>query len=112
MNPAILLRRNYYTSTEAPPVSVLLACFVCRTHKPAGRIKPRHGYVCEQYAYMCVCVYVITFTLCVSEKSNLFLKDPTDLMTNIYGDTVVTTNGKHMHAQNKTEGVTKIRKQC
>ncbi|XP_045921949.1 beta-amyrin 28-monooxygenase-like isoform X3 [Micropterus dolomieu] len=28
------------------------------------------------------------------EKSNLFLKDPTDLMTNIYGDTVVTTNGE------------------
>ncbi|XP_067430900.1 uncharacterized protein [Thunnus thynnus] len=28
------------------------------------------------------------------EKSNLFLKDPTDLMTNMYGDTVVTTNGE------------------
>uniref|UniRef100_A0A3Q3N5L7 Putative cytochrome P450 120 n=1 Tax=Labrus bergylta TaxID=56723 RepID=A0A3Q3N5L7_9LABR len=31
------------------------------------------------------------------EKSNLFLKDPTDLMTNMYGDTIVTTNGKHTH---------------
>lgn len=28
------------------------------------------------------------------EKSNLFLKDPTDLMTNVYGDTIVTTNGE------------------
>ncbi|XP_038154885.1 cytochrome P450 26A1-like [Cyprinodon tularosa] len=28
------------------------------------------------------------------EKSTIFLKDPTDLMTNIYGDTVVTTNGE------------------
>ncbi|XP_053195737.1 putative cytochrome P450 120 isoform X1 [Scomber japonicus] len=28
------------------------------------------------------------------EKSNLFVKDPTDLMTNVYGDTVVTTNGE------------------
>lgn len=28
------------------------------------------------------------------EKSNLFLKDPTDLMTNMYGDTIVTTNGE------------------
>lgn len=28
------------------------------------------------------------------EKSNMFLKDPTDLMTNMYGDTVVTTNGE------------------
>lgn len=36
---------------------------------------------------------------CVSEKSSLFLKDPTDLMTNVYGDTVVTTNGKHVHTQ-------------
>uniref|UniRef100_A0A3B4FZW8 Putative cytochrome P450 120 n=1 Tax=Pundamilia nyererei TaxID=303518 RepID=A0A3B4FZW8_9CICH len=31
------------------------------------------------------------------EKSSLFLKDPTDLMTNMYGDTIVTTNGKHSH---------------
>ncbi|KAK1883630.1 putative cytochrome P450 120 [Dissostichus eleginoides] len=29
-----------------------------------------------------------------SKKSNLFLKDPTDLMTNMYGDTVITTNGE------------------
>uniref|UniRef100_A0A3Q2XTF5 Putative cytochrome P450 120 n=1 Tax=Hippocampus comes TaxID=109280 RepID=A0A3Q2XTF5_HIPCM len=28
------------------------------------------------------------------EKSNVFLKDPTDVMTNMYGDTIVTTNGK------------------
>ncbi|XP_077478318.1 putative cytochrome P450 120 isoform X2 [Stigmatopora argus] len=28
------------------------------------------------------------------EKSNVFLKDPTDLMTNMYGDTLVTTNGE------------------
>ncbi|XP_035765712.1 putative cytochrome P450 120 isoform X1 [Neolamprologus brichardi] len=28
------------------------------------------------------------------EKSSLFLKDPTDLMTNMYGDTIVTTNGE------------------
>ncbi|XP_031711773.1 uncharacterized protein LOC116388228 [Anarrhichthys ocellatus] len=28
------------------------------------------------------------------EKSNVFLKDPTDLMTNMYGDTMVTTNGE------------------
>lgn len=28
------------------------------------------------------------------EKSNIFLKDPTDLMTNMYGDTIVTTNGE------------------
>ncbi|XP_054896627.1 uncharacterized protein LOC129366680 isoform X1 [Poeciliopsis prolifica] len=28
------------------------------------------------------------------EKSNIFLKDPTDFMTNIYGDTVVTMNGE------------------
>lgn len=34
----------------------------------------------------CVCV-------CVAEKSNVFLKDPTDVMTNMYGDTLVTTNG-------------------
>uniref|UniRef100_A0A668SHE8 Uncharacterized protein n=1 Tax=Oreochromis aureus TaxID=47969 RepID=A0A668SHE8_OREAU len=31
------------------------------------------------------------------EKTSLFLKDPTDLMTNMYGDTIVTTNGKHSH---------------
>ncbi|KAJ0015469.1 hypothetical protein NQD34_009089 [Periophthalmus magnuspinnatus] len=28
------------------------------------------------------------------EKSNIFQKDPTDLMTNMYGDTIVTTNGE------------------
>uniref|UniRef100_A0A4W6BJL6 Uncharacterized protein n=1 Tax=Lates calcarifer TaxID=8187 RepID=A0A4W6BJL6_LATCA len=28
------------------------------------------------------------------EKTNVFLKDPTDLMTNMYGDTVVTSNGE------------------
>ncbi|XP_008422115.1 putative cytochrome P450 120 isoform X3 [Poecilia reticulata] len=28
------------------------------------------------------------------EKSNIFLKDPTDFMTNVYGDTVVTMNGE------------------
>ncbi|XP_039471342.1 uncharacterized protein LOC116324950 isoform X4 [Oreochromis aureus] len=28
------------------------------------------------------------------EKTSLFLKDPTDLMTNMYGDTIVTTNGE------------------
>lgn len=28
------------------------------------------------------------------EKSNIFLKDPTDLMTNMYGDTIVTANGE------------------
>ncbi|XP_028274313.1 uncharacterized protein LOC114444108 isoform X2 [Parambassis ranga] len=28
------------------------------------------------------------------EKSNVFVKDPTDLMTNMYGDTIVTTNGE------------------
>ncbi|XP_061553586.1 putative cytochrome P450 120 isoform X1 [Phycodurus eques] len=28
------------------------------------------------------------------EKSNVFLKDPTDVMTNMYGDTIVTTNGE------------------
>nr|XP_057909650.1 putative cytochrome P450 120 [Doryrhamphus excisus] len=28
------------------------------------------------------------------EKSNVFLKDPTDLMTKMYGDTLVTTNGE------------------
>ncbi|KAF7655507.1 hypothetical protein LDENG_00054940, partial [Lucifuga dentata] len=28
------------------------------------------------------------------EKSGVFLKDPTDLMTNMYGDTIVTTNGE------------------
>ncbi|XP_041825071.1 cytochrome P450 26B1-like isoform X2 [Melanotaenia boesemani] len=28
------------------------------------------------------------------DKSNIFLKDPTDLMTNMYGDTIVTTNGE------------------
>lgn len=33
--------------------------------------------------------------LFVSEKSNVFLKDPTDVMTNMYGDTIVTTNGKN-----------------
>lgn len=44
---------------------------------------------------ICVCNKVMW---CVSEKSNLFLKDPTDLMTNMYGDTVVTTNGEHAHA--------------
>ncbi|XP_037341239.1 putative cytochrome P450 120 [Pungitius pungitius] len=31
------------------------------------------------------------------EKSNTFLKDPTDLMTNMYGDTVVTTNGEEAY---------------
>ncbi|KAM9333089.1 putative cytochrome P450 120 isoform 2-T3 [Pholidichthys leucotaenia] len=31
------------------------------------------------------------------EKSNLFVKDPTDLMTNVYGDTVVTANGEEAH---------------
>lgn len=41
--------------------------------------------------------------LCVSEKSNLFLKDPTDLMTNMYGDTVVTTNGKLMYTQKRPQ---------
>lgn len=37
------------------------------------------------------------YVLChiwISEKSSVFLKDPTDLMTNVYGDTLVTTNGK------------------
>lgn len=33
----------------------------------------------------------------VSEKSSVFVKDPTDLMTNVYGDTLVTTNGKMYH---------------
>uniref|UniRef100_A0A8C6WJ52 Uncharacterized protein n=1 Tax=Neogobius melanostomus TaxID=47308 RepID=A0A8C6WJ52_9GOBI len=28
------------------------------------------------------------------EKSSIFLKDPTDLMTNMYGDTIITTNGE------------------
>ncbi|XP_077354345.1 putative cytochrome P450 120 isoform X2 [Festucalex cinctus] len=28
------------------------------------------------------------------EKSSVFLKDPTDVMTNMYGDTIVTTNGE------------------
>lgn len=28
------------------------------------------------------------------EKSGVFLKDPTDLMTNVYGDTLVTANGE------------------
>uniref|UniRef100_UPI003AAA77E4 uncharacterized protein n=1 Tax=Centroberyx gerrardi TaxID=166262 RepID=UPI003AAA77E4 len=28
------------------------------------------------------------------EKSSVFLKDPTDLMTNMYGDNIVTTNGE------------------
>ncbi|KAM9820201.1 putative cytochrome P450 120 [Neosynchiropus ocellatus] len=28
------------------------------------------------------------------EKSGVFVKDPTDLMTNVYGDTLVTTNGE------------------
>lgn len=28
------------------------------------------------------------------EKSSIFQKDPTDLMTNMYGDTIVTTNGE------------------
>ncbi|XP_077398548.1 putative cytochrome P450 120 [Vanacampus margaritifer] len=28
------------------------------------------------------------------EKSNVFLKDPTDVMTNMYGDTIVTANGE------------------
>ncbi|XP_056259683.1 uncharacterized protein LOC130186525 isoform X2 [Seriola aureovittata] len=28
------------------------------------------------------------------EKSNVFQKDPTDLMTNMFGDTIVTTNGE------------------
>ncbi|XP_029693502.1 uncharacterized protein isoform X2 [Takifugu rubripes] len=28
------------------------------------------------------------------EKSSVFVKDPTDLMTNVYGDTLVTTNGE------------------
>ncbi len=43
--------------------------------------------------------FVVKFMLCVSDKSNLFLKDPTDLMTKTYGDTVVTTNGKHTNTQ-------------
>ncbi|KAF6725915.1 putative cytochrome P450 120 [Oryzias melastigma] len=30
----------------------------------------------------------------LGEKTNIFLKDPTDLMTNMYGDTLVTTNGE------------------
>ncbi|XP_029372467.1 uncharacterized protein LOC115052475 isoform X2 [Echeneis naucrates] len=37
-------------------------------------------------------VKAATELLC--EKSNVFLKDPTDLMTNMYGDTIVTTNGE------------------
>lgn len=41
--------------------------------------------------YTCVCSQMM---ICVSERSNVFLKDPTDLMTNMYGDTLVTTNGK------------------
>lgn len=55
-------------------------------------IMPVVCYLCAACVqYMCVLLYM----LCVSEKSNLFLKDPTDLMTNMYGDTLVTTNGKH-----------------
>ncbi|XP_078812298.1 uncharacterized protein LOC101158370 isoform X4 [Oryzias latipes] len=30
----------------------------------------------------------------LGEKNHIFLKDPTDLMTNMYGDTIVTTNGE------------------
>uniref|UniRef100_A0A3Q3XR79 Cytochrome P450 n=1 Tax=Mola mola TaxID=94237 RepID=A0A3Q3XR79_MOLML len=41
---------------------------------------------------LCSAYAVIKQTLCVSEKSSVFVKDPTDLMTNVYGDTVVTTN--------------------
>lgn len=55
--------------------------------------------------HLCI---VIKFMLCVSEKSNLFLKDPTDLMTNMYGDTVVTTNGKHMYTQKNLSNSTNM----
>lgn len=43
-----------------------------------------------------LCVMML---LCVPEKSSVFVKDPTDLMTNMYGDTIVTTNGKHAQLQ-------------
>ncbi|KAM8828447.1 putative cytochrome P450 120 [Spinachia spinachia] len=41
------------------------------------------------------CVRGMRELLC--EKSNTFLKDPTDLMTNMYGETVVTTNGEEAY---------------
>ncbi|XP_053710157.1 putative cytochrome P450 120 isoform X1 [Synchiropus splendidus] len=37
---------------------------------------------------------VPAMTELLSEKSGIFVKDPTDLMTNVYGDTLVTTNGE------------------
>lgn len=39
--------------------------------------------------------------VCASEKSSVFVKDPTDLMTNVYGDTLVTTNGKIYHKSHR-----------
>lgn len=45
-------------------------------------------------------VLVFVCNIGVSEKSGVFVKDPTDLMTNVYGDTLVTTNGTmHQHSQ-------------
>lgn len=45
----------------------------------------------------CMCNMSVLCGICVSEKSSVFVKDPTDLMTNVYGDTLVTTNGKIYH---------------
>lgn len=42
---------------------------------------------------------------CVSEKSSVFVKDPTDLMTNMYGDTLVTTNGTVQNSHTCTDAV-------
>lgn len=48
-----------------------------------------HAAALESHCFHRACARV-----CFAEKSNVFLKDPTDLMTNVYGDTLVTTNGK------------------
>lgn len=45
----------------------------------------------------CMCNMSVLCGICVSEKSSVFVKDPTDLMTNVYGDTLVTTNGNIYH---------------
>lgn len=61
------------------------------------RPPPQSCPLCYLCADCSMCSGRVCFNnmLCVSEKSNIFLKDPTDLMTNMYGDTLVTTNGKH-----------------
>ncbi|XP_076020477.1 cytochrome P450 26B1-like isoform X2 [Genypterus blacodes] len=61
-----------------------------RIEKHAGRVF-QSRLLNRPTAFICS-VQGMRELLC--DKPGVFLKDPTDLMTNVYGDTIVTTNGE------------------